>query len=559
MSAQSGGAVSLDYGPQPAQAQSASAILLEYAAPTVTRRLACSVRAPWGAALPLTRRWRAPMERTAQLDRPTAAPWGKAAPLDADITLPWGVAARADTAARIPWGAYGQRPARCVVPLWGVAVPMDTTTGLPWGEFARHPARAASALWLVARALDETTRAPWGAYASRHAARWLAVVPASRPADLRTTILWLRYSRPLAPGWGVVTEPGGPETDDQGTIIVPVRRVYMITNSASLMRLDNSQPIQALEMSVGIDADSWAWTFSATLPAAEYASVLPATGGDPVEVEATINGWPFRALIEQVRRTRRFGQHAVSVQGRSLSAWLASPYAAASSRDNAGGAITAQQIIDAALLNTGWTLDWQITDWLVSAGAFAHTGTPLEVATTVAGAVGASVQTDPSTTVLHIMPRYAAMPWEWGAATPDIALPPDILTEDGVELRERPHYNRAFVSGTTLGVLGQVTRTGTAGDLVAPLVTAALITHADAARQRGRAILGDTGRQYHTTITLPLTDDVTLLTPGLLIAGTEGAGWRGVSRGLTVRAWSEGGALRVRQGVEIERHEEEVA
>lgn len=42
-----------------------------------------------------------------------------------------------------------------------------------------------------------------------------------------------------------------------------------------------------------------------------------------------------------------------------------------------------------------------------------------------------------------------------------------------------------FVSGQDVGVLGQVTRAGTAGDVLAPMVVDALITEAAAARQRG--------------------------------------------------------------------------
>lgn len=558
MSAQQGGAILLAYRTQPEQSQAGGAILLEYAhAADTTRRLYAGTRAPWSTAQARASDWQAPMATTTQLDKGRRAPWLITQPQGTPARVPWGVSSQRDAERAAPWGRYGQHQGSGLASTWLLAHTADQGRHAPWSAFGTRPSMAAAALWLVARALDETSRAPWGRYARRSGAALAAVTPATQHADHGRTIIWVRYSRPLAPGWGVPSPDGGPTTDENGTIIVPVRRVYMSSNSASLMRADNAQPIQVLEMSVGIDAYSWAWSFQATLPASEYSAVCPAAGGDPLEVEVVINDWPFRALVEQVRRTRRFGQHAVTVQGRSPSAWLAAPYAASSSRDNASGAITAQQIIDAALLNTGWTLDWQITDWLVPAGAWAHTGTPLEVATRIAEAAGAYVQTDPNLTILRVLPRYPAMPWEWAEATPDIELPPDVLTEDGIELRERPHYNRVFVSGTTQGVLGQITRTGTAGDRVAPLITDPLITHADAARQRGRSILGDTGRQYHTTLTLPITDDTDLLLPGLLIAGTEGAGWRGLTRSLSVRANREGDALRVRQSVEVERHEEE--
>ena len=38
---------------------------------------------------------------------------------------------------------------------------------------------------------------------------------------------------------------------------------------------------------------------------------------------------------------------------------------------------TAQQLALQALDLTGYTLDWDLTDWLVPAGAWSHSGTPL--------------------------------------------------------------------------------------------------------------------------------------------------------------------------------------
>jgi hypothetical protein len=81
-----------------------------------------------------------------------------------------------------------------------------------------------------------------------------------------------------------------------------------------------------------------------------------------------------------------------------------------------------------------------------------------------------------------------------------------------------------------------------------------LITHADAARERGRAVLADVGRQARVTLELPMLPSIGLLDPGRLIAvGESGQSWRGLIRGTTVSAsWSQ--SLIVRQTVEIERH-----
>ena len=56
----------------------------------------------------------------------------------------------------------------------------------------------------------------------------------------------------------------------------------------------------------------------------------------------------------------------------------------------------------------------------------------------------------------------------------------------------------------TRSVLGQVTRAGTAGEVLAPIVVDRLITEAAATRQRGLAGLADTGRQIEVSLRLPV-------------------------------------------------------
>ena len=111
-----------------------------------------------------------------------------------------------------------------------------------------------------------------------------------------------------------------------------------------------------------------------------------------------------------------------------------------------------------------------------------------------------------------------------------------------------------YVSGERYGVVGHVVRSGTAGDLVAPMVANSFITHADAARERGRAILADTGRQAVVTLELPMFETLGLLDPGLLVAvGSGQSAWRGLVRSTSLSAnWSH--SLTVRQTIEVERH-----
>jgi hypothetical protein len=81
-----------------------------------------------------------------------------------------------------------------------------------------------------------------------------------------------------------------------------------------------------------------------------------------------------------------------------------------------------------------------------------------------------------------------------------------------------------------------------------------LVTHADTARERGRTVLADTGRQALVTLELPMLPSIGLLDPGKLIALRDGSeNWRGLVRATSVSAsWSQ--SLVVRQVVEVERH-----
>jgi hypothetical protein len=82
-------------------------------------------------------------------------------------------------------------------------------------------------------------------------------------------------------------------------------------------------------------------------------------------------------------------------------------------------AATAQQLAEAALEFSGVTLDWQITDWLVPAGAWSFSGTPLAAVQRVAEAAGAVLQSHRTDPVFRVLPRYTALPWEWTTTTPE--------------------------------------------------------------------------------------------------------------------------------------------
>ena len=96
----------------------------------------------------------------------------------------------------------------------------------------------------------------------------------------------------------------------------------MVLNNASLRRVDGNIALPTFSMTLGLDADSWTWSFSASLPGRALSDLEPASSGAPVEVEALINGVAFRALVESIERSREFGKSDLRITGRGKTALL---------------------------------------------------------------------------------------------------------------------------------------------------------------------------------------------------------------------------------------------
>ena len=315
-----------------------------------------------------------------------------------------------------------------------------------------------------------------------------------------------------------------------GSVPVPIRRVYFVINEVTLTRWPDGTPVPVLGLSLSLDADSWAWGFEATLPLVAESLVVPENidgqGAGPVELIATVNGTAFHVLAENLSRERAFGDASIRLSGRGRSAMLAAPYAPVIAFANTEPR-SAQQLMEDVLtfngIPLGWTVDWALTDWLVPTGVFAKQGTWIEALATIVGAAGGYLLPHPSEKILRVRHRYPVVPWDWWTdVTPDFVLPVDTVGRESLRWVDKPAYNRVFVAGQETGVLGQVTRTGTAGDVLAPMVVDALITQAAAARQRGIAVLSDTGRQIEVTLRLPVLPETGIIEPGAFIAYQDG-------------------------------------
>ncbi|MBL0143864.1 MAG: hypothetical protein IPP91_17610 [Betaproteobacteria bacterium] len=338
------------------------------------------------------------------------------------------------------------------------------------------------------------------------------------------------------------------------TVIVPVRSVYMVLNNVWLKRVAGNIDIPTLSMSLKIDADSWTWGFDATVPADALASLEPGSDGNPVELEASINGTAYRVLAEGLSRERVFGEATVRVTGRGKGAVLDTPYAHTMNFSNAVNRTAQQLMADVLTINgvaIGWDVDWRLTDWLVPAGAWSHQGSYISALKTIAGAAGAYLQPHRTVQAIRVVPRYPLPPWEWGSVIPDFELPSALTSREAIDWKDAARYNGVYVSGVSAGVLGFVRRTGTAGEILAPMVVDPLITEAAAARQRGIAVLADTGRQMEVSLHLPVLAETGIIEPGAFVSYRDGDVTRlGLVRSTSVQA----GLPEVWQTLGVEAH-----
>ncbi|MHB9021293.1 MAG: hypothetical protein ACYC3A_05660 [Halothiobacillus sp.] len=510
-----------------------------------------------------------------------------------DSRAAWGAATRQDGSTQLRTGQFagtGRIESRSS---WGAATRQDGATHLRTGQFSGTAQAVSRSVWTASTRQDGSIRSQWAGprtnrvfilgpstgfttYAGGGYGRMgYGMAPPSiqrieQPTAASSTSescwsvpiradqgmrLPFGARKPVSGGWTVVVEPGGPPVDANGTIIVPIRGVYFVSNVVDVVRVSDGLPLETLSASVNIDDTSWTWSLTATLSYRMWADVQPPVDGSPLIISVNINGYAFQFRIEGISRARRFGETVVNVSGRGIAAELAAPAAPIQIWTNTADR-TAQQIMGDVLLNTGWTVGWQVTDWLVPANTFSKQGTPIDAINAIAGAIKASVQSDPSAKILHILPRYKVAPWNWATATPDVSLPLDPVITDSIEEVIRPNYNRVFVTGTNgAGRIGQVTINGTAGDIIAPTATDPLITAIEASQQLGLAILGDTGKQWQVGITGPVSVDLPLLVNGQLIAYDQtGENRRGQVRSIGMRAdWGNNG-LDVSQSAKLEVH-----
>lgn len=371
-------------------------------------------------------------------------------------------------------------------------------------------------------------------------------------ADLLFSDLWS-----ASPNLLFVCEKAGPGPEPEPGVVVPIRKVYLVVNSATLIRLSDGKVIPASAMSLGLDADSWTWTFNASVPASTFADVAW-QDGEPVTVQATVNGAAFKLMVETITRDRTFGQDALLIGGRGRIALLDAPYAPVLNLF-AQETLTSQQLAEWVLQDNGvplgWDVNWGIDAWSVPGGVFSFQGSYIGALNRIAESAGAYVQPHNTADQIIVLPRYPKAPWEWSSVTPDFALPAAVVQREGTDWANKAYYNRVYVRGEAVGVNGRVTRAGTAGDRLAPAVVDPLITAPVAARQRGISILSNVGRITTMSLRMPVLPETGIIKPGKFVRYTDGGQSRiGITRAVQV----EVGLPNVWQTLSVETHDEPI-
>ncbi len=562
----------------------------------VSRSDVIGAGAGWASAVPVSpAAVTAVHEDAAPVQQACRSAWSLAVPLVSARRPAWRAGERLRASAGVRWGRGDALSHRSASARWQAGDPLPHLHRL-LSELAVPTPAVAGGHWQTAHVIPASLRR----LRSNSADPMAHVVAASAGPAAPVAIMLQRirwgWAEPLPPGrsviivtpppepWRCYTPPPGdaanllfderltPGADilfrcgkgtPAGALVVPTLKVYIVINSASLTRVSNNLPIPVTgQLRIAIDADSAHWTWSTTTPLRAIADLEPNAPGELVELEAVINGATWRLLVESKREAERFGQASLQIGGRGVSAEISDPAYPVVSHDNASGAANAQQLAAAALMINGvpigWSLDWQAADWLVPAGVWVHSGTPLQSVARIAEAAGAYVQPSASGRTLRVLPRYPVAPWEWGSAAPAVVMPADAVLERGAEHISRADYNAVYVSGEEGGILARIKRAGSAGDRAAQMVVDRLVTHPDAARGRGVAVLGNTGAQQFLTLETGILPASGVIHVGTLMDWTRGTDTRrGLVRSLSVTASpssASGGPLIVRQTLGVETH-----
>ena len=474
-----------------------------------TERLRGAVLARWQEGAGLRHGVAAHWQETERLRAAMATGWQEGQHARCAVVFAWQELERLRAGHVTSWQQQGVPVRRAVLGRWGDGLRIRKPLRAHWQEAMRPPPGVS------VRPVRPVPPKPPPCYDPATVGRLIFTDPHS--GDGRLVFVCTRAGQ----------EP--PQTG----VVVPALRSYIVINSIEVRRADAlaGDPLPSESFQMQLNRESWTWVFSATFHSSARDALALGPSGQPVELEVRVNGQPFRMLAERVGRSRRFPEHMVSVRGRGLAAALEPQNAQVLSFGQALDR-TAQQLMTEVLtvngVGFGWTLDFQLDDWLVPGGVWMHQGTHISALAEIARATGGYIQPHDTDPVLRVLPAWPLPWWEWATDLDyDFDLPPGAVEVDETQVVLQPAYNRVFVSGEAGGIVADLTRYGTAGDVLKqPMAVHPLITTIGAAKQRARAELSESGHALKHTMTLPVLEWTGVVKPGHVLRYYDDSGMR---------------------------------
>lgn len=309
---------------------------------------------------------------------------------------------------------------------------------------------------------------------------------------------------------------------------VAIKEVYVIANSILISRLPDRLPLEFVDLSIGTDADSWCWSFTASTSHAPTIAAVTTQSDDLIEIEVDINGWKWVFAVESIERRAQFGQETYSLAGRSPSLYFAGPYApertyTSASITNVAAAITDELARGA----TGWQLDWQLgnslqLNWNLPPAIYSYADkTPMEVIASIIGAVRGRIVSDRTQQIIHVMPRYKYPPWELASHPEDIWIADSVVLQHTYRHERGILYNGLHVIAPKSGIMMHVKRSGSNGQPAAPQVVDDLLSCQDAIIMAGKMTLAQAGswRKHEIIVPImPVPDEPGLIDVGEIVA-----------------------------------------
>lgn len=333
------------------------------------------------------------------------------------------------------------------------------------------------------------------------------------------------------------------------------KRFYYMLHSFYLRRLSDNQEIQISKIDATLSQSDYTWGFDFTVIGTDSYNKLKEYA--PMELELMVNGWKWKILLTDIKKSHRFGGNTYSGTGIGLAGYLSDLYIDKRNRTETSD-MTVQQLAISETNGTLFNLDWQASNWLVAGNTFAYQDkTPIEAISDIVSSAGAFILPDRELKKLTVKPKYPSAPWLFNSLVPDLSMSPSPIISREMTYQKRPDYDSVWISGTTpSGIMASVVRTGYAGSKQpnAP-ITHQLITDPDGARAMGIRYLGDNLSRHNHRIVLPLTNDVPLIEEGILLQVNDTIPWRGIVTGTAINLSLTDRAVTVRQTIEVDQPE----